>query len=328
VAPERDATQAIGDGRCGTIEADVLAEAPLRVLGDHLRLRGPVGMAYAPFRGTSLGAASEDRSETQLRIAGREDEDEEDHAGLLVVATELYRRPGDDLETNVRRWLGEEADDLHGAPNSNLEVFFTRPAALGEGEMVLVLRAIVGSPDGTVQHIAFFARDDRADGHGRGPCAAIARRMVGTLTPGEEFIDTDGGRRVLRPGIAIDLPPGYAGLRRGGRDFEVHYFYRLTPLGGAHAQLGVYLGHEPSTHVRDVLEMRSVGGAMLGQSVQWSAWTTAVQGARVQHMEAIMEVPGGEGLFAHAFLVAEDPDLALELKALAETLSLFAEPAE
>ncbi len=320
-----------GDGRCGSIVADELAEAPFRVLGDHLRLRGPLGMAYAPARGTSLGAASGDRSETQLVVAGQgdgEDRQDGEDAGLLVVATELYRSPGDDLEVNLRRWLGEEAEDLYGSLNSSLDVFFTMPAEPGEGEMVLVLRAIVGSPDGTVQHIAFFARNDGAHGQGLEPCTAIARRMVETLTPGEEAFDTGGGRRVLRPGIAIDLPRGYAALRRPGRNFEVHYFYLLTPLGGAHAQLGVYLGYEPSTHVREVLEMRSVGGAMLGQSVQWSAWTTAVQGARMQHMEAIMEVPGGEGLYAHAFLVAEDPGLALELKALAETLSLFAEAAE
>lgn len=320
--PVTSSTDASAPGApiCGSLGSMVLADTPTSVLDGHLQLRMPSGAARVASGRALLGPRRPDALETQLEVTGvRQDE-------LRVIVMELFRRPGEDLTAEVARWLGREESLVEAlAVAEPMDGVFVVAGETSSAEgMTLVGRAVVETLDGTLSNLSFFVTRAIVDAEGVTPCASFARRIAETVTAGERRVEADGGLITLNERVSIRIDVGYTTFRQPGRDFEVYYFYPLNTLDSPHAQLGVYLGNEPSSHVRDVLEMRSAAGAMLGQSVEWHVWTTARSGRRVTHMEAMVEVPGGDGEWAHAFLVAEDPEEVDALKAMAETLSIGA----
>jgi len=314
--PAAQTTPPASPRACGALARLDLADEPTRLLADHVRMRMPEGTES--FVGRSrLGPRPPEALETQLEARAGEGR------VLRVIAMEVFRSAGDDLAPSVAEWLGTDASlvdilDLE-AP---IEGVFTAAGEEGGEGLALVGRAVVRGADMALINVSFFVSREVVAAEGISPCAGVARRIAETLTAGERRIDLEGGRVALSDLASITLPPGYATHRHPGRDFEVHYFYPLADLDAPHAQLGVYLGTEPASHIRDVLEMRSAAGAMLGRSVEWQIWTTARRGRRITHMEAMVEIPGGEGQWAHAFLVGEDEETVEALKAVAETLSL------
>jgi hypothetical protein len=300
---------------CGALARLDLVETDL--LDGRLRIRLPRGTAPFVAR-RAVGPAPPAALETQLELSDGEGRQ------LRVIAMELFRRASDDLAASVSRWQGVRAGAVESlevaAPLDG--VFVTPPPdpAPDGGPLVPVGSAVVAGPDGALVDVLFFVSREIVAADGTTECSGFAESLARTLIPGARELSLLARPVQLTDRIALDVPADHVVIRHPGGGYDVHYVYPLLDLDAPHAQLGVYLGTEPSSHVGDVLEMRTVASEMLGLRVDWQVWTTPRAGRRVTHMETMVEVPGGEGLFVHAFLVGSDTRTVEALKAVAETL--------
>ncbi len=310
VAPPLPAT-------CSAFGELALGDTPSPLLGDRLRIRMP--------RGAEPETADEARApmppvvlESVTAIHAAEGE------ALRVRAIEMLRRRGEgSLEEEVERFLGVLGADarveaLEGL--TDLEgVLVLVPAATfaRTGE---IARAIVHGDDGALMSVGFSVSASVAAEGDRASCIAMARRLASTLTAGERRLALDGGTVALPHGLALDIPPGYVGVRYAGADFEAQYFFPLSPLGGPQAQLGVYVGRDPASHVGDVLSIRRAEGALLGRPATWQLWTSADRGERMFHREAMVEIEGAPETWAHVFVTAPDEESVRAMAAIVETL--------
>jgi hypothetical protein len=320
-APDEEVVSVAPEATCAGLSALELDQAPMSLLGERLRIRMPTGAvprADDPARGPQPPVILE----SVLTL------DAGEGRALNVMAMELLRRSEGGLRDEVQRFLREsgqeaEVDALEGlAPG--LEGVFVPATEAGFARNGDVARAIVHGEDGVLMNVVFSVSRGMVGFEDSAPCTALARRLAETLTPGARRLELDGGPVSFPHGLVFDLPPSYVGVHYAGPDFEVRYFFPLSPLGSPQAQLGVYVGRDPASHVADVLEIRRMEGTLLERPVEWLFWTSADHGERMHHREAMVELEGAEGEWAHVFLTAPDEETERALSAIVETLRVDA----
>lgn len=316
VTEERPSLLTRAEGGCGSLGDIPLGTRPTDLLDGRLSMLAPDG-ATTPASAHGVVAAPEP-ARSQSRVLVRRG-----GGALMVVATELFRRPGPDLAGAVRAWLGEDDQVAVGQlalPGGLRAVTVARREWGADDAAGPALRVVVARADDTVQHVGFFLNGAAAaDAEG---CGALLRRMAETLRPGPRALEPPGTRELVH-GLLIDVPPDYALLVQQGPDFDVFRIYRLVVLGGPHAELGVYVGAHPSSHAQ-AADVREVRGALLGQSVPWLVWSTSARPGdpTLHHAEALEPLPGESGSWVHVFAVAEDPAILDELVSIVATLRL------
>jgi hypothetical protein len=248
---------------------------------------------------------------------------------LSVMGMELLRRRGEgSLEEEVERYFREQGQDAEVEPLEalapGLEGVFVPATRQGFEMNGDVARAIVSDEEGVLMNVIFSVSRGTVGFDEASPCTALARRIAETLTAGSRRLVLDGGPVSFPHGLSFELPASYVGVHYRGPDFEARYFFPLSPLGARQAQFGVYVGRDPASHVADVLGIRRVEGTLLGQPVEWLFWTSADQGERMRHREAMVEIEGAEGEWAHVFLTAPDEETERAMAAIVETLHVDA----
>ena len=308
-----------GSGRCGGFEARPLASGPVSLLADHLTMRPIEGLAPSVRSGLVMEAPEPDAGVSRLSV-----EESADHE-LLLLATELFRRPGEDSVASVSDWLAGEGEDAEVRPievGGGLRAVLAVPRRVEPEEdsgATAVARVVVAAPDDTAQHLGMFLTPEAAE-RGYEGCGALLARMARTLAPGSRHLATAGGRVELTRGVAIDVAPDWAVLAQPGPDFDVTWITRVVPLGGPHSGLGIYLGDHPSPHSNEAIDLHEEPGTLFGVATTWRVWTTRGRAGRDEHRETIVEVPGRGDLRAHVFMVTEDPAPVADMTAMASSL--------
>jgi hypothetical protein len=192
---------------------------------------------------------------------------------------------------------------------------------------VLVLGLYVAGSDGTVQYLAFYVNP--AFGKEGEGCAALARRIAETVKPGKRALNTGAGKRVLHePGemrIVVDMPEGFALTSQRGPDFSVASLTMLRPMGSPGASLNAYVGRHPGyQHGQrdDKPKVKEEEGTLLGTKVSWHVWTAKEDKSEQHVVEAIVAVPGTDGLMLHVFSVAGDGETLKALRTSMEGIRI------
>ncbi len=306
-----------GAASCGGLSAIALAPEPIPLLADWLRLRMPAGTSPAPPDDRERAPVPPVLLESTVAFADAD-------VQLEVRAMEILRRRGEgSLAAQVESYL-ESLGHAGGVEPLTLAPGL-RGVLVPPTEESLRRRGDIGSvilhgEDGVLMDVSFAVPPGSMRGEEVTSCREVTRRIAETLAPGERRLDLAGGPVTLPYGLSLALPPDYLAVTYRGPDFEVHYFFPIVPLGAPQAQLGIYLGTDPASHVGDVLEMRRMEGTLLGRAAQWLRWTSASHGARLHHREAMTELEDTEGAWVHVFVTAPDEESAESLGAILETL--------
>ncbi len=294
-----------------------LAATPIKLLDDRLTLRMPEGSKVEARGHGIMGAPQPNTRETRVVWTSGDRK-------LVVMAYELFRTAGKDFEAQVRKEVGSwglEAD-LAARDVEGLRVCTVTPRKVDAArEAVYVLSSFAARKDGTVQNVSFYFNPKAAedlDG-----CRALARKAAETIRAGERALAREAGARVLLDldggkQCVVDLPEGFTVTFQKGPDFRVATVIKFVPLGDASPSFNAYFGHHPGYHherEEGKPEVEKSAGTMLGQAIEWRAWT--MPDPKKLFKEAILAVPGADGLLAHVFLVAPDAASLQEVEVLA-----------
>jgi hypothetical protein len=302
-----------------------LGEQPIPLLGGRLSVRMPAA-AKAQARGHSImEAPASNEDETRVMV-------DAENERLVLMAYELYALSGGNLEKAVR---AEAANSLgKDAATINLEKLPVAPPLTavvvvperqdGTREANLVLGLYVGSGDGTVQYLAFYANP--AGARDAAGVAALCRKIAATVSAGSQRLSSQAGARSF-PGFINDrlvatVPEGFVASVQEGPDFSVYRLRKLVRLGEQPSVCGIYLGGHPAYIHRQTEappdKVTPLKGRLLGREVKWQNWSTA-KGAM---SEVIVRYPKGKGMRMHVFCTAGSLDDVKALQAVAETLSV------
>lgn len=287
------------------------------LLGGRLSARFPEGATLeARRRGIMAAPESAERESRVVWTSGEKK--------LVVMTYELFETTDADFEKQARGVVAGWGDRTHevkpyALKDGTLRACSVTPAKLDlSREAVLVLGLYVARADGTVQYLAFYVNP--AFGKEEASCAALARRIAETVTSGKRSLNTAAGKRVLHePGeqrIVVDMPAGFALTSQRGPDFTVASLTKLCPMGSPGVSLNAYFGRHPGyQHAQrdDKPDVKEEDGTLLGAKVRWHVWSAKEETSERHVAEAIVAVPGTDGLKLHAFAVAGDAE---SLKAL------------
>jgi hypothetical protein len=300
------------------IGAVPLADAPLKLLDGRLTARFPAEAVVEPrSRGIMAASASDERETRVVWTSGARK--------IVIMVYEQLETAGDDFPGEIRgvvkAWDEARPDAFTAAafPLEGLRACGVTPAAIDpEREAVFIFGLFTATRDRAVQYLAVYANPEAAkDAAG---CAALARRIAGTVAPGGRELVVAAGRRALHEvegrRLTVELPEGFVATSQKGPDFRVTSMAKLVPIGRPRPVLGVYVGRHPRLH-RERAEMPGPAveepGAHLGKDVIWQLWSE--KGTR--YAEAILPLPDSRELLLHVWVSAPDVD---GLKALRESL--------
>lgn len=295
-----------------------LADAPLKLLDGRLTARFPAEAVVEPRTRGIMAASASDERETRVvwTSAGRK---------IVVMAYEQLETAGDDFLGEIRgvvkAWDEAKPDAFAAAAFSlqGLRACAVTPSAVDpEGEAVFIFGLFTATRDRAVQYLAVYANPEAAkDAAG---CAALARKIAGSVAAGGRELNAAAGRRALHEvegrRLTVEMPEGFVATSQKGPDFRVTSMAKLVPIGRPRPVLGVYVGRHPRAH-RERADMPSPAveepGPFLDKDVIWQLWSEK----ETRYAEAILPLPDSRELLLHVWVSAPDVD---DLKALRESL--------
>ncbi len=300
-----------------------LGDQPIALLGGRLSVRMPAVAKVEPRRHSIMAAPASNEDESRVVV-------DAENERLVLMAYELYALSGGDLEKSVRAdvtasWHKEAAavrlERLTLSPP--LKAVAVVPLRQeGNSEANLVLGLYVGSGDGTVHYLAFYANP--AGARDAAGVEAFCRKIATTVSGGSRRLSSKGGAHRF-PGfsddrLVITVPDGFVPSTQQGPDFSVYRLRKLAPLGQPQAVCGIYLGWHPAYHYRQTNDppgkVTRIKGKLFGREIEWQNWSEA-DGIT---SEIIVPYPMGEGMFMHVFCTASTAEEIQALRAVAETL--------
>ncbi|NQU19712.1 MAG: hypothetical protein HQ567_00405 [Candidatus Nealsonbacteria bacterium] len=303
-----------------------LAERPVPLLGDRLRVRMPRD-AEIEARGRSLMGADESAEEETRVVFDLGD------MRLVLMANETFTTAGEDFESQVRK-LDQEVKEEGRTARSSLiveedgfRVYQTDTDPIDTNdEAIAVVSAWVVHSDGTVQSLFAYAN---------GPAAkdleevrALFSRVLKTLAPGTKRLDSAARTCQLdvysqTGGLAIDLPENYVATVQHGPDFLVHRFRKIVPFGETSPAIGVYVGGHPNyQHKQQGVQGKKwekVGGTLLGRNADWFKYADG-DGISLEAIRPLEEID--DYLMLHAFMHAPNVKQLEEIKKITRTMRL------
>ena len=301
------------------------------LLAGRLTVKVP-GQAKVIARRASIMAA-EEATEEETRIvidAGPE--------RLVIMTWELFSLKGDGFSKRAGKYLKESLPEAVRAKakiehiamaKTDPDVYALAPLSHDlKREAIVVLSAVIGHPDGTVQFMAFYVNPKGAvDIPG---VTKLARAILGTLGPGKRRLDLKAGSRKLpafEKSLEVQVPENVSHSVQQGPDFLVHRLSPVAALGDDRGSLGIYVGGHPSYQYKQ-RENRSMGkwkanvkktkSKLLGGEVEWHRWDQ--DGWHTA--EAILALPGGDRLLLHIFASGAKASLVDEMLKIAATLKV------
>jgi hypothetical protein len=277
--------------------------------------------------------AAEEATEEETRIvidAGSE--------RLVIMTWELFSIKGNGFSKRAGKHLKEslpeaeraKADIEHIAmPKTGPDVYALAPLSHDlKREAIMVLSAVIGHPDGTVQFMAFYVNPKGAvDIPG---VTKLARAILGTLGSGKRRLGLKAGSRKLaafEKTLKVQVPKNVAHAVQQGPDFLVHRLSPVAALGDDRGSLGIYIGGHPSYQYKQ-RENRSMGkwkasvkkkkSKLLGGEVEWHRW----ENDDWHTAEAILALPGAGRLLLHIFAGGPKSSFVDEMIKIAATLKI------
>lgn len=294
-------------GACGGYESRALVTAPAKLLGGRLTIRAVEGLESNPRPYDIMSAPEADESESRLFLASGDSQ-------LVVFVEELFTRAGphplEDIVASDR--YAKDANigrlDLDG-----LSAIAVLPKKMvPDHEKAVALRLYVVTVDDLLVRVTFAVTPDVVPASSG--CAHLARSMAKTIASGGRKVDLRGGVRKLDGGVTISLPENVALVAQQGPDFVVYHAYVVTTLDAADGTFNVYFGGYPSRPQG----AETSEGTLLGESVTWVEETIR-SGARGR--QALVAVPGSDGLFMHVFYGAKSPAVLDAFAAMSASLT-------
>lgn len=286
-----------------------LGKSRTSLLGDHLSVTMPQGMAARRASIMAAESASEDETRGML---------DDGKARFVMMSYELYVKAGKDFQAAVV--ADAKRQKLTAAPvplalPKPLVGFAIEPEVTTDAEANLVYLAWVSGDDGTVQRLAYYVNPEGAKQGSK--WAQLAKRVTASLKPGKRVLTSKAGERALGE-LKITLPEPWVTSTQPGPDFTVFHLRQLAVLGEPSPSCGIYVGTNPSMQYEQQeakVTPKPVAGKLFGAKVDWQAWE---QGGR-QQLEVIAKIPSGEAL-AHVFCNAASTAEVESLRKLMETL--------
>lgn len=302
-----------------------LASAPLSLLAGRLHMQSLEG-ARLQARGHSIMAAPEaDEVETRVFL---------EHQGQkLVIMTHESLQLANALSAEAAVAAIEPMVFTPGArltahalptADARLRAVAVVPEALdlSDTEAVFVLGVVTAHPDGAAQLQAYYV-DPAAGASGRA-CTDMALHVAQTLRAGERTLVRSAGERALPgPGnLHIRVEQDWVLTTQEGPDFFVHRLQKLVPLGQITPEIGVYVGHHPSRPKEP--QDATLPGRLFGKAITWAG--PSAEASQRQARQIITELPGGNGLQVHVWMVAASQAGLATVQAVAESLRVGAKP--
>lgn len=295
-----------------------LGTTAIKLLDDRLTLRMPEGSKIEARGRGIMGAPQPNTRETRVVWTSGDRK-------LVVMAYELFRTAGKDFEAQVRKEIGSwglEAD-VAAREVEGLRVCTVTPKKVdATREAVYVLSLFAARKDGTVQNVSFYFNPKAAED--LDTCRALARKAAETVRAGGRALAREAGARVLLEldggkECVVDVPEGFTVTFQKGPDFQVATIIKFVPLGNESPSFNAYFGRHPGYHherEEGKPEVKKSAGTMLGQAIEWRAWT--MPDPKKLFKEAILAVPGMDGMKTHVFLVAPDATSLQEVEGFVE----------
>lgn len=254
-------------GACGGFAGLPLAES-LPLLQDRLRVALPASARLEPRGRAIMGAHVDEAQESRVVLDNGE-------AQLLVMAWELAASTGDGWTSQMASKAPPGTDVRERQSDAGLTIATLQTPELDTStEVVEVLQAWVGHPDGTVQAMAFYVNPFAA-ASGAEACRDLPLRALASLRAGERALQRGGSWRLpTGPAgevLAIDLPGDWTAFTEFGPDFFVHRLVNVAPIFTDRVSGFAYFGGHPSVQIPpDAVEEP---GTLYGSSVTWGRWT-------------------------------------------------------
>jgi hypothetical protein len=300
-------------------EAEAATGSGTPLLGGHLTVELPKGAVQRPRRESIMAAPSADTDETRIFL---EEGGVDGRARFVLMVTELFLRGSGDLERDGRA-LAFQGDRVSRLAGARIPMVALEPGAatVDPDRPILVLAAIVGHPDGTLQQLEFLILPDMAAE--LETYARRARAIAETVAPGPRTLEARGGKVPLGETLTVELPAGYLVTKQEGPDFDLFRLRRLVTATEPTMMLGVYRGGHPSFQLNQASRdggpapsATEAEGPLFGQPARWITWQSRA-GARFR--EAI--VKRGELDAVHVYAIGADEAALVELQRIAATLT-------
>jgi hypothetical protein len=301
------------------------------LLAGRLTVKVPDQAKVIARRASIMAAEEATEEETRIVIdAGKE--------RLVIMTWELFSLKGSDFSKRAGKYLKESLPEAERAkakiehimmPKTGPDVYALSPLSHDlKREAIMVLSAVIGHPDGTVQFIAFYVNPKGgADIPG---VTKLARSILGTLGAGKRRLDLAAGSRKLpafKKSLEVQVPKNMAHAVQQGPDFLVHRLSQVAALNDDRGSLGIYIGGHPSFQYKQ-RENRSMGKwkanvtkkktKLLGSDVEWHRWDK--DGWHTA--EAILALPGADRLLVHIFAGGAKASRVDEMIKIAATLKV------
>jgi hypothetical protein len=301
------------------------------LLAGRLTVKVPDSAKVIARRASIMAAEEATEEETRIVIdAGKE--------RLVIMTWELFSLKGSDFSKRAGKYLKESLPEAERA-KANIEhiamaktdpdVYALAPVSHDlKREAIMVLSAVIGHPDGTVQFMAFYLNPKGAtDIPG---VTKLARSILGTLGSGKRRLGLAAGSRKLsafEKSLEVQVPKNVAHAVQQGPDFLVHRLSPVAALNDARGSLGIYIGGHPSYQYKQ-RENRSMGkwkaqvtkkkSKLLGSEIEWHRWDK--DGWHTA--EAILALPGAKNLLLHIFAGGPKASQVDEMIKIAATLKM------
>lgn len=301
------------------------------LLAGRLTVKVPEQAEVIARRASIMAAEEATEEETRIVIdAGSE--------RLVIMTWELFSLKGDGFSKRADKYLKESLPEAERAKakiehlamsRTDPDVYALAPPSHDlKREAILVLSAVIGHPDGTVQFMAFYVNPQGgADIPG---VTNLSLALLGTLKAGKRRLDLTAGSRKIaafEKSLEIQVPKNVAHSVQQGPDFLVHRLSQVAALNDDKGSLGIYIGGHPSYQYKQ-RENRSMGkwkadvkkkkSKLLGSDVEWHRWDQ--DGWHTA--EVILALPGGGNLLLHVFAGGPNASLVDGMMKIAVTLNV------
>jgi hypothetical protein len=302
------------------------------LLAGRLTLKVPDQAEVIARRASIMAAEEATEEETRIVIdAGSE--------RLVIMTWELFSLKGDGFFKRADKYLKESQPPAERAKakiehlamaKTGPDVYMMAPPSHDiKREAIMVLSAVIGHPDGTVQSMAFYVNPKGAvDIPG---VTKLARAILGTLGTGKRRLDLAAGSRKLsafEKSLEVQVSKNVSHSVQQGPDFLVHRLSQVVALNDDRGSLGIYIGGHPSYQYKQ-RENRSMGkwkanvtkkkSKLLGSDIEWHRWDN--DGWHTA--EAILKLPGKDRFLLHIFAGGPKAALVDEMLKIAATLKII-----
>lgn len=313
----------------GGLSAQTPSTQDISLLNDRLHMQAPAGAVIQARTGSLMGATSAADNETRVVYEKNGDK-------MVVMCYEMKATAEQGFPAAAQKriigYLEDDAPDYTIGTKGGDIVYAVRNKPVvhkARDEANLYGIANYRQKDDTLQHIAFYFNNKSIENHEA--CAAAVNNGIQSLKAGKRALELDARTVPLPPAsakqeITISLPKNHSLSVDRGADFFVTRIKEVAPIGQAHNQMGIYMGHHSQFDPAQHNDAKKIPATVFGQPVIWYQNTLQDNdGKDYTNTETLVQpsvVPGDDSPYFHLFIVTPDAASAQTLINTASTLTI------